>query len=168
MDDIEISGAGFLAARIAFLTPCCDELPVLIEFRNPGVAIPIRDEDISGRVPRHIGRTIEIVTRDACARRSTASASSAFAFPTRTRGDNQRFGFPAQGHEHASIGIELDDHVRSFIDDPDVVLPVYTYAMRENESVETLTDLAHVLAGLVEFEQSCRAPGERSIAPFRP
>ena len=39
--------------------------------------------------------------------------------------------------------------------------------MRENESVETLTDLAHVLAGLVEFEQSCRAPGERSIRTDR-
>src|SRR5207249_12208346 len=105
-----------LAGLRPTLAPGLDELPVLIEFRNPGVAIPIGDEDISGRVPRHVGRTIEIVTRDARARRSTASASSAFAFPTRTRGDNQGFGFPAQGHEHESIGLELDDHVGSLIE----------------------------------------------------
>src|SRR5439155_13906801 len=96
-----------LAGLCATLAPGLDELPVLIEFRDPGVAIAIGDEDISDRVPRHIGRTIEIVTRDARARRSTAStasafassafASSAFAFTTRTCGDNQRFGFPAQG-----------------------------------------------------------------------
>ena len=51
---------------------------------------------------------------------------------------------------------ELDDHVRAFVDRPDVVLRVDADAVRHLEAVETLADLADELAVLVELEEARR------------
>ena len=56
--------------------------------------------------------------------------------------DAQRLRPPAHRHQHASFRAELDDHVRAFIDRPDVVLRVDADAVRHLEAVETLTDLS--------------------------
>src|SRR2546430_2478633 len=112
-----------------------DELSVLVKLRDAGGAIAVGNEHISAGIPRNIRRPVEVVARNARAWRSTATSAS--AFPTSSlssaagwRRNNQRFGFPAQPHEYTSIGIELDHHVRSLIDDPNVVLPVDADTMR--------------------------------------
>ena len=51
-------------------------------------------------------------------------------------------------------GIELDDHVRSLVDDPDVVLRIDAHRVRELEAVVALADLADVVAVLIELEQA--------------
>ena len=58
-------------------------------------------------------------------------------------------------HHDSSRGIELDDHVRSLIDGPDVVLRVHTHRVRELEAVVPLADFANILAILIELEQTC-------------
>src|SRR5207244_11072553 len=51
--------------------PRRDEPAVLVELRDSRVAVPIGDEDVSGYVPRHIARPVEVVAWHAGARRST-------------------------------------------------------------------------------------------------
>ena len=59
----------------------------------------------------------------------------------------------AEHHHDASLGVELDDHVRPLVDDPDVVLRVDAHGVRELEAVQALADLADVGAVLIELEQ---------------
>ena len=60
----------------------------------------------------------------------------------------------AEHHHDPSGGIELDDHVRSLVDDPDVVLRIDAHAVRELEAVAPFADLADVAAVLIELEQA--------------
>src|SRR2546428_5139577 len=53
-----------LARRRSTLAPRLDELAHLVELRDSRVAVSIGDEDVAGRVPRHIGRPIEVVAWD--------------------------------------------------------------------------------------------------------
>src|SRR5213593_1946606 len=59
--------------------PRRDEPAVLVELRDSRVAVPIGDEDVSGYVPRHIARPVEVVAWHAGARRSTAAATTTAA-----------------------------------------------------------------------------------------
>src|SRR5437870_3182160 len=67
----------------------------------------------------------------------------------------QRRAPPASGplSSDPPFGIELDDHVRSLVHGPDVVLRIDSYRMREHESIKALADLAYVAPILVEFKQ---------------
>ena len=56
-------------------------------------------------------------------------------------------------HHDAPLGVELDDHVRPFVDGPDVVVRVDADGVRELEAVQALADLAHERAVLIELEQ---------------
>ena len=100
-----------LAGLRPTLAPGLDELPVLIEFRNPGVAIPIRDEDISGCIPGHIGWPIKIIARDSRTRRRCGAPASGPRRGGFTSGNTKRFGFSTHRHQKPPIGIEFDDHV---------------------------------------------------------
>ena len=60
----------------------------------------------------------------------------------------------AEHHHDPSLGVELDDHVRPLVDDPDVVLRIDPHGVRELEAVQTLADLAHEGPVLIELEQT--------------
>src|SRR5207247_1429549 len=129
----------------------------------------------AGGVPRHVGRTIEVVTFDArpnrrrrcgaasCAaltrrcRRAAAFSVTAPAGSRRAAWNVDGLGLAPHRHLHASLRIELDDHARSLIDHPDVVLRIDPHVMREDETVQALADLADVLTGGVELKQARRA-----------
>ena len=49
--------------------PGLDELPGLVELGDAGVAVTVRDENVAGSVPGHIGGLVEIVAADTRARR---------------------------------------------------------------------------------------------------
>src|SRR5438105_2657315 len=53
-----------LAARRPPGAPGFNELPVLVEFGDSRIAIAIGDENISGGVPGHVRRPIEVVARN--------------------------------------------------------------------------------------------------------
>ena len=61
-------------------------------------------------------------------------------------------GLAAEHHHHAALGIELDDHVRAFIDGPEVVLRVDSDRVREGPGVQVVADFAHELAILIELK----------------
>src|SRR5438552_5420273 len=52
-----------LAGRRPSRTPGLNEHAVLVELRDPGVAVAIGDENVSGGVPGHVGRPIEDIGR---------------------------------------------------------------------------------------------------------
>ena len=65
---------------------------------------------------------------------------------------------------HAARLVELDDHVGSLVDRPDVVVLVDAHAVRERPAVESLSDLADELALRPELEQLRRRRRERWTA----
>src|SRR4026209_423229 len=50
--------------------PGLDELPILVELRDAGVAVPIGDEDVAGSVPGHVEGLVEVVAGDTRSRRA--------------------------------------------------------------------------------------------------
>src|SRR5690349_14653137 len=60
VDNVEITRARFLAARIAFLSPGGDELPVLIELHNAVSVVSVRNEHRAVGKPREKRRPIEV------------------------------------------------------------------------------------------------------------
>ena len=55
-------------------------------------------------------------------------------------------------HHHAALGIELDDHVRAFVDGPEVVVLIDADGVREGPGVQVVADLANVFAVGSEFQ----------------
>jgi hypothetical protein len=61
---------------------------------------------------------------------------------------------PAAEHPHdAALRVHLQDHVRTLVDDPDVVLLVDAHRVRERPRKVVLADFAHELALRIELEQ---------------
>src|SRR5439155_15684949 len=58
--------------------PGFDELSVLVELGDARIPVAVRNENISGRIPGDIGRTVEIVAHCSRARQSAASPAGAF------------------------------------------------------------------------------------------
>ena len=79
----------------------------------------------------------------------------------RGRVEAVRLGPAAEEHGHAAPGVELDDHVGSFVDRPDVVFGIDPHRMRHRETVQAPSDLPHEGSRGVELEEprGLAAPG---------
>jgi len=106
------------------------------------IDVSIRHENVALRVPRDIGRPPEEIFLRGRLR-------------ARRRRNGARHGLrPVTEHHHdPSGGIELDHHVRSLVDDPDVVLGIDTNTVGELESVVPFPDFPDERAVLIELEQ---------------
>ena len=122
------------------------EPPALVVLDDARVSVAVGDEDVALGVPGHVGRPVERV-RLVRARVAALSAQVGELL--------ERFGPAAERDDDAAGGVELDHHVRPFVDHPDVVVPVDADGMREDEPIEALPQLADERAGLVEFEKPC-------------
>src|SRR5207302_8629009 len=116
----------------------------------------------------HIGRAVEIVPWDAgtvvCGSGSTLAGRTAGRRSRRRRcRDGNCLRLSAHGHDDVTIGIELDDHVRALIHNPDVILRIHTDRMGKNEPIQTLADLTDILPRLIELKETCRGTYEYLI-----
>ena len=118
-----------------------DVLSVRRVFHDSVVGVAVRDEDVVVLVPRDIGRPCEEVT---LIRARSPRRGGRTLYGRRTI---------AKHHHHPTLGVELDDLVRSFVDRPDVVVLVDPNFVGELEAVEPGTDLALEVAILIELEQ---------------
>ena len=127
--------------------------PFLSNLATRALRVPVGDEDVAGSVPGHIGGLVEIVAGDTRARRSGRAAEHAAAAEFAYRLEPA-----AQGQEDLAGVVELDDHPRGAVHDPDVVLGIDPDALRKQEGVGALVfagaDLAQELSGAVEFEEA--------------
>src|SRR5258708_28263925 len=84
------------------------------------------------------------------------------------------FLLAAEDQYDAALRIELDDHVGTFIRDPDVVVSVDADGVGEGPGVEVVTDLAKKFSVGGKFEQLCgggsvgwaggaAAPGDKDV-----
>ena len=71
-----------------------------------------------------------------------------------------RFLATAINLAHAPLRIEPDDHVRTFVNRPDVVAAVDSDGVRKGPAVQVLADLADELAVRPEFKELC---GSRAV-----
>ena len=77
------------------------------------------------------------------------------------------FLLAAEDHDHAAGRVELDDHVRAFVGDPDVVVFIDADGVGEGPGVEVVADLAEVVAVGVELEElrgGCAVGGAGGVA----
>src|SRR5262245_33109000 len=96
--------------------------------------------------------------------RSAAAGATAAGCCRRCRAAHRHvfgFGLAAEQHHEASLGIEFHDGVRHLVNHPDVVLRIDLDLLGEQHGVGSLTNLADVLAGLVESEHPRPAVRER-------
>src|SRR5262249_60834651 len=87
------------------------------------------------------------------------------------------FPLAAKNECDASFGVELDDHVRTFVPDPDVVVLVDFYRVGKGPCVELMANLAYKFSVWGELEQlcggrcvgrsHCAAAGKYENVPFR-
>ena len=60
----------------------------------------------------------------------------------------------AAEHPHdAALRVKLDDHVRAFVDGPDIIVLINADTMRFRPGIQTLADFARKIAALIELEQ---------------
>ena len=174
---VELSGPG------SGLSPRFLEIGVLVEFRDAAVgAESVGDVHIARAIPGHIRRPVEAVARHADARHGIAApAAAASTFragpaPGRRLCRRLSVGWHPWAGSHANIlrlaakhelqppvGVELHHHVRSGIDDPDVVLRIHAHLLREIHCVGALADFLDEFARLVELEEPRSAVIERAL-----
>ena len=123
-------------------SPVHQEVPVLVELHHTGVHVAVTDEDVAIRVPRDVRRPVEVAPVRPCLLRAGKLH------------DAVKTLFPApQVHHDVSVRIELDDGIRGFVHDPQIVFVVEADLVSIGEPVDTLAVLAPVFAVVVEFEQ---------------
>ena len=128
-----------------------DPVAVLVELGDARVDVPVADVDIALRIPGHVGGLAELAVDG---RQRGIHPLPRFRI---VRG----FLLAAEHHRDAPFGIQADDHVRSLVHEPEVVVPVEANGVGVGERVETLADLADELAVLVELEELRRRRTER-------
>src|SRR5262245_26289544 len=134
-----------LTLAIPALAPRLHPSPLRIHLHDTRVVVAVRDERIAGVVPGNVRRTIERSPPRPRLRTGRWLGCRRF----------DRFGAPPKRQENFTGGTELDDHVRAFVDRPDVAACVDAHRVRESESIEVLADLANERAVRSELEQLC-------------
>ena len=127
----------------AFACILRNESAVLVVFHDAGVDVAVGDEDVSLRVPRHVGRPSEFIflIEPRTFRRVCLGCT------------RHRLRPPAEHHDDTSLRVELDHHVRPLIDDPDVVLRIDAHLVRELEAIDTDSPFLHKVPVRVELEK---------------
>src|SRR5262249_13023259 len=133
-----------LARVIAAVAPGLDPVTVPVSFRDAGIDVTITDEDIAGWVEGHIRWLPEPSVLGGQWRRRMFQWTSGFV---------RRFLLAPEHHGHTTFRIEPDDHIRPFVDRPDVVLFIDAYCVSKRPSIEILADLTNELAIRSEFLQ---------------
>ena len=123
---------------------------VLVELRHARVVVAVGHEDVALRIPGDVGRPIEH------ARPRRRRAFEMVAFLDEALEPVERLVLAAERHRHAAVGTVLDDHVRAFVDHPDVVFLVDADGVREAGGVVVRSPLLDELQARIELEEHRR------------
>src|SRR5262249_23744646 len=133
-----------LAGGVAFRAPLLYPITVLVVLRDTRIDVTVTYIDVALGIPGDIGRLAE---KPVCCGERRLDM-----FP-RLGVLVGRF-FSAPEHPDDPSGrIELDDHVRTLVDRPDVVVFVDAHRVGEGPTVKTLADFAYERTVLIELEQ---------------
>ena len=135
-----------LSGRRAFVAPRHDPVATLAVLGHPRVDVPIGDVDVSGRVPGDVGGLAE-QSINRRKRRIDVLPGLCFVIGG--------FLSAAKDHQHAARFAELDDHIRAFVDCPDIVVSIDPHAVSKGPCVKTLADFPDEFSLGTKLEQLC-------------
>ncbi len=139
-----------LAGLIAGFAPGLEPVAVLVDFRDAGIDVAIADVRVTHGVPRNIGNLAEHSIDGRERRLDVLERLGAFI---------GGFLLATENHDDAAFGIELDDHVGTFVGDPDVVVLIDFDGVTERPSVQVVADFAEKFSVRSEFEELRRSGG---------
>jgi hypothetical protein len=137
-------GHAELTGFVAGLAPGLEPVAVLVHLGHAGVNVSITDVGVPGLIPCHVGDLTEHPVHGGQWRLGMLERLGTFV-----RG----FLLAAEDHNHAAFGVELDDHVRTLVGDPDVIFGIDFDGMAEGPGVQIVADLADELAVGSELEK---------------
>src|SRR5262249_43920785 len=135
-----------LAGLSAEFAPGHQPGTVLIHFGNPRIDVAIADVGVPSRVPSHVDNLAKHAVHRQQQRLHMLQRLDAFV---------GGFLLAAKNEGDAAFGVELDDHVRTFVRDPDVVVLVDFYRVGKGPCVELMANLAYKFSVWGELEQWC-------------
>src|ERR1700754_4865194 len=133
-----------LAGLVSRLTPGLQPIAIFVRLGNTRIDVTVADISIPVPIPRHVGH----LAKHAVNRRQRRLGM--------LEGAGVLVGgllLTAEYHKHAPLWIELNDHVRSLVRYPDVVLGVDLNGVAVRPGIEVVTDFTNVLAVRAELEQ---------------
>src|SRR6266851_5605217 len=133
----------------ARLTPGLNPVALFVDFCDARIDVAVADVGVARRIPCHVGNLSE---------HSIHWRQRRLGMFQRLRALVRGFLLAAKNHNHAALGVELDDHVRAFVGDPDVVILVDFYRVRERPGVKIVANLSYefpVPAKLQELRGAC-------------
>src|SRR5712691_9795163 len=138
IDEITVNGDGMRGVELsrpgALHSPAQQLIAVLVELQHPRIPVAIRDVNVAVAIPSDVGWLIEmqnIISRNA---------------------------HPPQSEQHPPFGAQLQNHMRTDVGSPDVVLGIDANHMRGHEQV--VGNAADEFAGGVEFHKRMFPPVE--------
>src|SRR5208282_864304 len=96
-----------------------------------GINVTVADVSVAGGIPSHVGDLAEKSIDGRKRRLGMLERLGAFV---------GSFLLAAEDHGDAAIGAELDDHVGTFVGDPDVVVLIDANGMCEGPGVKIVAD----------------------------
>src|SRR5260221_4581363 len=102
-----------LTGLIPGFAPGLEPVAVLVDFGDARIDVAVGDVNIASSIPRDVGDLAEHTIGGRQGRLDVLEGLGAFV---------GGFLLAAEDHDDAALGIELDDHVRAFVGDPDVVV----------------------------------------------
>src|SRR5258708_1271267 len=141
-----------LAGLIARFAPGLEPVAVLVDFGDARIDVAIADVGVASGVPSDVGDLAEHSIDGRKRRLYVLERLGPFV---------GGFLLPAEDHNDAALGIELDNHVGAFVGDPDVVVLVDLHGVREGPGVEVVADFAEIFSVGGELEE---LRGARSIS----
>jgi len=133
-----------LARLVAGFAPGLEPIAVLVHFGDARIDIAVADVGVASGVPSDVGDL---------AKHSINRRERGLGMLQRGGAFVGSFLLAAEDHEYAAFGIELDDHVRAFVGDPDVVVFVDFDGVGEGPGVEMVADLPDEFSVGGEFEE---------------
>src|SRR5580704_11192454 len=122
-----------------------DKFAVLVVLYDPRIPVPVRNKNVAGRIPGDVCGTIEYVRLSGRWWRARRRCGVSPAGPG--------FGFSPQSHCYTSLRVKLDNHVRAFIHNPDVVLGIRADDMSHLKGIQPFSNLTQIFSGLIEFKE---------------
>src|SRR3982074_1388680 len=138
MRSIELPG---FASRF---TPGFEPFTIFVDLGDPRIDVAVADVSVVGFVPRYICYLSEhpVLGR--------SWGGSVLQWPGAVI---RSLLLAAEHHNYASLRIEFNDHVRTLVGNPDVVLAIDLDRVRVRPRVEVVADLAHELAVSAKLEK---------------
>ncbi len=137
-----------LPRRGALVAPGFYPVAVFVIFRDARVDVSVGDVNVAARIPGYVGGLAE---------KPVHGGKRWIWMAPRLAVLVRSFGAAPENHGYAARLVELDHHVGTFVDGPDVVVLIDAHAVGFGPCIKTFADFADVLAVRIKLEELRRS-----------